>query len=83
MSTGLQMKPLSQLVKAGGVANGSPKDERQQLLRKAEKFFARARQLAADGDVVESGLVILKGLDCERRAKAHGPQVLGLIRKRV
>ena len=77
------MKPLPQLVKGGAAANNCSKDQRQQLLQKAEDLFTQARQLAADGDVAESGLVILKGLDCERRAKAHGPQVLGLIRKRT
>jgi len=32
---------------------------------------------------VEAGALILKGLDCERRARARGPQVLGLIKRRV
>ena len=57
-------------------------DERKQLISKAQQFFEQASELAAQGEITESGLLILKALDCERRAKAHGPQVLGLIRRR-
>ncbi len=56
--------------------------ERQNLLKEAENLFAQAKLLAAKGELQEAGLLILKGLGCERRAKAKGPQVLGLIKKR-
>jgi len=52
------------------------------LQQKAQEFYEAAKVKAETGDVSEAGLLILKGLDCERRAKAKGPQVLGLIRKR-
>lgn len=56
--------------------------ERQNLSKEAENLFAQAKLLAAKGELQEAGLLILKGLGCERRAKAKGPQVLGLIKKR-
>ena len=61
---------------------GSIDRERNQLRQEAEKFYAAAKVKAEAGEVSEAGLLILKGLDCERRARAKGPQVLGLIRKR-
>ena len=62
--------------------NGSIDQERDQLKQKAQGFYDAAKVKAEAGEVSEAGLLILKGLDCERRAKAKGPQVLGLIRKR-
>ena len=62
--------------------NGSIDQERDQLKQQAQKFYDAAKVKAEAGEVSEAGLLILKGLDCERRAKAKGPQVLGLIRKR-
>ena len=62
--------------------SGGIEQERDQLRKKAQGFFEAAKVKAEAGDVSEAGLLILKGLDCERRAKAKGPQVLGLIRKR-
>ena len=61
---------------------GSIDRERNQLRQEAEKFYAAAKVKAEAGEVSEAGLLILKGLDCERRARAKGPQVLGLIRRR-
>ena len=61
---------------------GSIDRERNQLRQEAEQFYAAAKVKAEAGEVSEAGLLILKGLDCERRARAKGPQVLGLIRKR-
>ena len=61
---------------------GSIDRERNQLRQQAEQFYAAAKVKAEAGEVSEAGLLILKGLDCERRARAKGPQVLGLIRKR-
>ena len=63
-------------------ANGSIDQERDQLKQRAQGFYDAAKVKADAGEVSEAGLLILKGLDCERRAKAKGPQVLGLIRKR-
>ena len=62
--------------------NGSIDQERDQLKQQAQEFYDAAKVKAEAGEVSEAGLLILKGLDCERRAKAKGPQVLGLIRKR-
>ena len=62
--------------------NGSIDQERDQLKQQAQRFYDAAKVKAEAGEVSEAGLLILKGLDCERRAKAKGPQVLGLIRKR-
>ena len=62
--------------------NGSIDQERDQLKLRAQGFYDAAKVKAEAGEVSEAGLLILKGLDCERRAKAKGPQVLGLIRKR-
>ena len=62
--------------------NGSIDQERDQLKQQAHGFYDAAKVKAEAGEVSEAGLLILKGLDCERRAKAKGPQVLGLIRKR-
>ena len=57
--------------------------DRQRLLDQAVEWFDKASSLAAKGEIVEAGALILKGLDCERRARARGPQVLGLIKRRV
>ena len=62
--------------------NDSIDQERDQLKQQAQGFYEAAKVKAEAGEVSEAGLLILKGLDCERRAKAKGPQVLGLIRKR-
>ena len=62
--------------------NGSIDQEKDQLKQLAQGFYDAAKVKAEAGEVSEAGLLILKGLDCERRAKAKGPQVLGLIRKR-
>lgn len=63
-------------------AAGSIDQERDQLRHEAQRFYGQAKLKAEAGEVSEAGLLILKGLNCERRAKAKGPQVLGLIRKR-
>ena len=62
--------------------SSSVDQERDQLKAEAQQFYEAAKAKAEAGEVTESGLLILKGLNCERRAKARGPQVLGLIRKR-
>ena len=62
--------------------SNSVDQERDQLKAEAQTFYETAKARAEAGEVTEAGLLILKGLNCERRAKARGPQVLGLIRKR-
>ena len=62
--------------------SGSVDQERDQIKAEAQQFYEAAKAKAEAGEVSEAGLLILKGLNCERRAKARGPQVLGLIRKR-
>ena len=63
-------------------SSSSVDQERDQLKAEAQQFYEAAKAKAGAGEVTEAGLLILKGLICERRAKARGPQVLGLIRKR-
>ena len=57
-------------------------EEKNKLNDEAQLFYEAAKVKAEAGEITEAGLLILKGLNCERRAKARGPQVLGLIRKR-
>ena len=63
-------------------SSSSVDQERDQLKAEEQQFYKAAKAKAEAGEVTEAGLLILKGLNCERRAKARGPQVLGLIRKR-
>jgi hypothetical protein len=56
---------------------------RQQLLDQASKLFDQAATAAEAGNVADSAQLILKALDCERRAGGVGPQVLQLIKPRV
>ena len=69
-------------VKEASKSSSSVNQERDQLKAEAKQFYEVAKAKAEAGEVSEAGLFILKGLNCERRAKARGPQVLGLIRKR-
>lgn len=55
---------------------------RQQLEQQASQLFERASQAAQEGDIAQSGRLILEALDCERRAGGSGPQVLQLIKPR-
>ena len=69
-------------VREASKSSSSVDQERDQLKAEAQQFYEAAKAKAEAGEVSEAGLFILKGLNCERRAKARGPQVLGLIRKR-
>ena len=69
-------------VRVASKNSSSVDQERDQLKGEAQQFYEAAKEKAEAGEVSEAGLLILKGLNCERRAKARGPQVLGLIRKR-
>lgn len=55
---------------------------RQQLLDQASKLFDQAASAAEAGGVADAAQLILKALDCERRAGGVGPQVLQLIKPR-
>jgi len=66
----------------GGKPSLVPKVSREVLLQEAARWEAEARGAADRGAITEAGLLILRGLDCERRARATGPQVLGVIRRR-
>ena len=72
----------SEDVREASKSSNSVDQERDQLKAEAQQFYEAAKAKAEAGEVTEAGLLILKGLNCERRAKARGPQVLGLIRKR-
>ena len=69
-------------VREASRSSSSVDQEQDQLKAEAQQFYEAAKAKAEAGEVTEAGLLILKGLNCERRAKARGPQVLGLIRKR-
>ena len=69
-------------VREASRSSSSVDQERDQLNAEAQRFYEAAKVKAESGEVTEAGLLILKGLNCERRAKARGPQVLGLIRRR-
>lgn len=55
---------------------------RQQLLNQATQLFDQASSAAEAGNVADAAQLILKALDCERRAGGVGPQVLQLIKPR-
>lgn len=55
---------------------------RQQLLDQAAQLFEQAAGAAGAGQVSDAAQLILKALDCERRAGGVGPQVLQLIKPR-
>ena len=78
MLTQIRPRDVAEISKAAS----SVDQERDQLNQEAQRFYGQAKIKAKAGEVSEAGLLILKGLNCERRAKAKGPQVLGLIRKR-
>jgi len=57
-------------------------DRRQDLHQQAAVHEAAAKAAAACGDVETSARLIIRALDCERRAGSVGPQVLQLIKPR-
>jgi hypothetical protein len=52
------------------------------LLDQASQLFDQAASVAEAGNVADSAQLILRALDCERRAGGVGPQVLQLIKPR-
>ena len=57
-------------------------DQRQSHLNEAKRLFEQARHEADAGNISASGILILKGLEQERRAGGVGPQVMQLIKPR-
>jgi len=55
---------------------------RHQLLAQAAQLFDQASSVADSGNVTDAAQLILRALDCERRAGGVGPQVLQLIKPR-
>jgi hypothetical protein len=51
-------------------------------LNEAKRLFEQARHEADAGNISASGILILKGLEQERRAGGVGPQVMQLIKPR-
>ena len=58
-------------------------DQRIAYQQAANDLFERARNQADLGLISEAGLLILRGLDQERRALMSGPQVMQLIKPRI
>jgi len=77
---------MMQMKTAVNERSGKPavmsKVSREALLEEAARWESQAREAVGRGAITEAGLLILRGLDCERRARAVGPQVLGVIRRR-
>jgi len=56
----------------------APAARREDLLKEASVHADAAKVAAASGDVEGAARLILRALDCERRAGSVGPQVLQL-----
>jgi len=80
MSSTMQMRAA--VAERSGRPPLAPKVSRETLLTEAARWDAEAREAVARGAITEAGLLVLRALDCERRARASGPQVLGVIRRR-
>ena len=60
----------------------APAARREDLLKEASSHADAAAQAAEQGDIEHAARLILRSLDCERRAGSVGPQVLQLIKPR-
>jgi hypothetical protein len=80
MSSTMQMRAA--VAERSGRPPLAPKVSRETLLTEAARWDAEAREAVARGAIAEAGLLVLRALDCERRVRASGPQVLGVIRRR-
>ena len=60
----------------------APAARREDLLKEATSHAQAAEAAAALGEVESAARLILRSLDCERRAGSVGPQVLQLIKPR-
>ena len=60
----------------------APAARREDLLQEALVHADAAARAAEQGDIEQSARLILRSLDCERRAGSVGPQVLQLIKPR-
>ncbi|GCE64794.1 hypothetical protein OMCYN_00716 [cyanobiont of Ornithocercus magnificus] len=56
--------------------------KKDKLLTSAASLYGQARNEAETGDVSAAGTLILRALECERRAGEVGPQVMQLIKPR-
>jgi hypothetical protein len=61
----------------------APAARREDLLKEATSHAQAAEAAAALGEVESAARLILRSLDCERRAGSVGPQVLQLIKPRA
>jgi hypothetical protein len=61
----------------------APAARREDLLQEATSHAQAAEAAAALGEVESAARLILRSLDCERRAGSVGPQVLQLIKPRA
>ena len=61
----------------------APAARREDLLKEATSHAQAAEAAAALGEVESAACLILRSLDCERRAGSVGPQVLQLIKPRA
>ena len=57
-------------------------EQKKILIGQASVHEAAAEAAAVQGDVEAAARLILRALDCERRAGSLGPQVLQLIKPR-
>jgi hypothetical protein len=60
----------------------APAARREDLLKEAGSHAEAAELAAESGEIETAARLILKSLDCERRAGSVGPQVLQLIKPR-
>jgi hypothetical protein len=60
----------------------APAARREDLLKEAGSHAEAAELAAQSGEIETAARLILKSLDCERRAGSVGPQVLQLIKPR-
>ena len=58
-------------------------DQKKNLIGQASAHEAAAEAAAVQGDIEAAARLILRALDCERRAGSLGPQVLQLIKPRA
>jgi hypothetical protein len=60
----------------------APAARREDLLKEASAHAEAAETAALAGEIETAARLILRSLDCERRAGSVGPQVLQLIKPR-
>tara|TARA_B100001109_G_scaffold84087_1_gene68581 strand:- start:203 stop:418 length:216 start_codon:yes stop_codon:yes gene_type:complete len=63
-------------------SDGPADIQRAQHAGSAKTLFEQAKAKAESGSFREAGILILRGLDQERRAQSAGPQIMQLIKPR-